>query len=55
MKVYMLSSVRSADDIRIVEKDARSLSTIGHCALRGRILVKLKKHFSEIVSQRANA
>jgi glycosyltransferase involved in cell wall biosynthesis len=30
MKVCMLSSVHSADDIRIVEKEARSLSRIGH-------------------------
>ena len=30
MKVCMLSSVHSADDIRIVEKEARSLSQIGH-------------------------
>ena len=30
MKVCMLSSVHSANDIRIVEKEARSLSAIGH-------------------------
>jgi glycosyltransferase involved in cell wall biosynthesis len=30
MKVCMLSSVHSADDIRIVEKEARSLSVLGH-------------------------
>jgi hypothetical protein len=30
MKVCMLSSVHSADDIRIVEKEARSLFTFGH-------------------------
>src|SRR4051812_42862088 len=30
MKVCMLSSVHSADDIRIVEKEARSLSRAGH-------------------------
>jgi glycosyltransferase involved in cell wall biosynthesis len=30
MKVCMLSSVHCADDIRIVEKEARSLSTVGH-------------------------
>jgi glycosyltransferase involved in cell wall biosynthesis len=30
MKVCMLSSVHSADDIRIVEKEARSLSRLGH-------------------------
>jgi hypothetical protein len=30
MKVCMLSSVHSADDIRIVEKEARSLSAQGH-------------------------
>jgi glycosyltransferase involved in cell wall biosynthesis len=30
MKVCMLSSVHSADDIRIVEKEARSLSALGH-------------------------
>jgi glycosyltransferase involved in cell wall biosynthesis len=30
MKVCMLSSVHSADDIRIVEKEARSLSQCGH-------------------------
>jgi glycosyltransferase involved in cell wall biosynthesis len=30
MKVCMLSSVHSADDIRIVEKEARSLSEAGH-------------------------
>ncbi|ODM84452.1 hypothetical protein A6452_17160 [Bradyrhizobium elkanii] len=30
MKICMLSSVHSADDIRIVEKEARSLSEAGH-------------------------
>jgi glycosyltransferase involved in cell wall biosynthesis len=30
MKVCMLSSVHAADDIRIVEKEARSLSALGH-------------------------
>lgn len=30
MKICMLSSVHSADDIRIVEKEARSLSQAGH-------------------------
>jgi len=30
MKVCMLSSVHSADDIRIVEKEARSLAALGH-------------------------
>lgn len=30
MRVCMLSSVHSADDIRIVEKEARSLSAMGH-------------------------
>jgi len=30
MKVCMLSSVHSADDVRIVEKEARSLSEAGH-------------------------
>ena len=37
MKVCMLSSVHSADDIRIVEKEARSLSVLGHHAMPGRI------------------
>jgi hypothetical protein len=55
MKVCMLSSVHSADDIRIVEKEARSLSKLGHHAMPGRIFVKLKKHHGEIFSQRANA
>ena len=30
MKVCMLSSVHSANDVRIVEKEARSLSRLGH-------------------------
>src|SRR5215475_13303390 len=30
MKICMLSSVHSADDIRIVEKEARTLSRLGH-------------------------
>ena len=58
MKVCMLSNVHSTDDIRILEKEARSLSALGHRALPRRILTnrsfaKLKKYFGEISSRRA--
>jgi hypothetical protein len=37
MKVCVLSSVHSADDIRIVEKEARSRSGLGHHVMPRRI------------------
>jgi hypothetical protein len=40
MKVCMLSSVHSTDDIRIVEKEARRLSAFGYHAMPGRIPVR---------------
>jgi hypothetical protein len=52
MKVCMLSSVHSADDIRIVEKEARSLSALGHHAMPRTIFAE-RRH-DEILSQRAN-
>jgi hypothetical protein len=55
MKVCMLSSVHSADDVRIVEKEARSLSALGHHAMPRRILARLKTGNCEICSQRAAA
>ena len=53
-----------ADDIRIMEQETRGLSGPGYHAMPRRILAKLKprrifarlkKHDSEIFSQRANA
>ena len=64
MKVCMLSNVHPADDIRIMEKETRSLSGPGYHAMPRRILAKLKprrifarlkNHDGEIFSQRANA
>lgn len=64
MKVCMPSNARPADDIRIMEKETRSLSGPGYRAMPRGILAKLrpkrifarrKNHDGEIFFQRANA
>jgi hypothetical protein len=55
----MVSSVHSADDVRIVEKEARGLPGQGYHTVPGRIRAKLepRRIFAKlkIFSQRANA